>query len=1072
MSKEFTRRNLLRIGALAAAAPAVMTLAPTSPALASDDAPDRGGAGSKNPRPGYESPDWQVKPFALNQVALHDGIFQQKRDRMLNYARNYPGTGGVFDGPDRMLYSFRVNAGLPAPGTWPGGWDTPTQLLRGHFSGHYMSMLAQCWASTGEEIFLDKLDYLVEELGKCQNALDARPVGRVAGRAGKALRLSDPHPNQYVQLPAGMLADVTDVTIAAWVNLGAAQNNAKIFSFGASANVHLSLTARVSATSTGPRFAISKSGSSGEQAITASSPIPVGQWAHVAVTLSGGDGTGRLYVNGVQAGTAAIALTPASLGATSRNYIGRSQGDDPLLNTTVDDFRIYRRALDGTEVQALTAENPDAPAASASDLVVWYRFDAEGETAGDRTPNHRDATIIGTSYPGFLAAFPEGQFSRIEPPMLQPNSGPNAVWAPWYTCHKIMRGLLNAYNLTGNEEALGIVMRMGDWVCQRLSRYSQADVDKMWDTYSAGEAGSMNEVMAELSALADSPQMKAQYLAAAKKFTFSTLFTASIAERDVLNGRHANQYMAPNIGYLRIFELTREQDYHTAPKNFWSMVVPHRTFSNGGAGRSEHFGARDVITSGFTSSSDPAHAESCCVYNMLRLTRNLFFHDPDPAYMDYYEKGLHNQILSSRHDVDSVTATEVTYYQSMWPGRSRKINSTIEYSRYGANGSCCNGTGLENHTKYQETIYFSSADESTLYVNLFIASTLTWPDRGFVVTQETRYPTEGASRLRFDRAGGQLKVKLRVPSWATQGYTVRVNGQRQPLVAKPGSYVTVERHWSTGDTIDIEMPMSFRVEQAIDNKAIQSIMYGPSLMVILDATPSYRDLTFYRELKLNGDLASSIKPTGAPMQFTTHGYTLRPYYVSDPVPGQYDAYHPYVRRVEPEVVFGSHGSGVPNDTVRDRDGMTFLDRVWAEAPFVRYSQFFQRVQQVSAEWVTAGRYTDAQRQGILAAAAQAQGDLDDTVPVTVTVQPRSIAGQAYLAVQVRNDHDSAVDIAVETLYGDRTFAAVAPGANAYQSFAVRAATVPAGAVIVRAIGIVGGKSVTTTITAEYGAFSL
>ncbi|MFF5233383.1 OmpL47-type beta-barrel domain-containing protein [Dactylosporangium sp. NPDC000521] len=94
-----------------------------------------------------------------------------------------------------------------------------------------------------------------------------------------------------------------------------------------------------------------------------------------------------------------------------------------------------------------------------------------------------------------------------------------------------------------------------------------------------------------------------------------------------------------------------------------------------------------------------------------------------------------------------------------------------------------------------------------------------------------------------------------------------------------------------------------------------------------------------------------------------------------------------------------------------------------------------------------------------------------TVPVTVTVQPRCIAGKAYLAVQARNDHDSAVDIAVETTYGDRAFAAVAPGANAYQSFAVRAAPVPAGTVTVRATGTVGGKNVTTPITADYGTLT-
>ncbi|MEV6813126.1 beta-L-arabinofuranosidase domain-containing protein [Micromonospora sp. NPDC051296] len=962
MAKQFSRRRLLQLGALAATVPATLTITSTTAASAAT-------ASSGGPAP--------AKPFNLDQVALHEGIFQQKRDRMLNYARNYPGSGGVLAGPDRMLHLFRANAGLPAPGTWPGGWDTPNHLLRGHFTGHYLTMLSQSYAATGEEIFLDKLDYLVEELGRCQRALDARPVGRVAGRSGKAVRLSDPHPNQYVLLPQRILDGVTDVTFAVWVRLAASQTNAKIFNFGTGSSVYLSLSPWVSA-SMGPRFAITTSGTNNEQRIDGTSnSVPVGEWAHVAVTISTAGSIGRLYVNGNQVGTNTIRLSPANLGATTNNWIGRSQSNnDPYLNATVDDLRIYHRALTAAEVAALATADPAAEEADQTDLVAWYRFEEEGETAVDHSGNDRDATIIGTSYPGYLSAFPEGQFSRLEPPTLQQNSGANAVWAAWYTCHKIMRGLLNAYHLTGNEEALEIAFRMGDWTHQRLSRYTQAQLDQMWNIYSAGEAGSMNEVMAELSALTPDPEAKARYLQTAKAFTFTTLFNATLDDRDILNGRHANQYMAPNIGYLRIFEQTGEEDYHTAAKNFWAMVVPHRTFSNGGAGRSEHFGVRGFITAGFTSGSDPRHAETCCTYNMLRLTRNLFFHDQDPAYMDFYEKGLHNQILSSRRDIDSVTATEVTYHQNMWPGRSRQIGTFVEYSRYGGNGSCCNGTGIESHTKYQESIYFQSADESTLYVNLFIASTLTWPGRGFVISQETQYPTEGATRLRFDQGSGQLKVKLRVPSWAVKGYQVRVNGARQRLTARPGSYVTLDRRWSQGDTIDISMPFSFRVEKALDDKSIQSILYGPTLMVVRDNTPSYREFTFFKDLKRDGDLAAAIQPTNVPMHFTTHGYTLAPYYISDPVPGQFNAYHPYVKRVEPEVVFGSAATGVPNDAIRDEGGETFLDRVWEAAPFRNHGQFLQRAKQVADEWVAAGRHTEEQSKAIHLAAAHANKDLE------------------------------------------------------------------------------------------------
>ncbi|AVT29555.1 glycosylase [Plantactinospora sp. BC1] len=976
MSEHLSRRDALRLGALAATVPAAASVGPAR----ADAAAPTGDAGTGAdpgplPRPGWVADNWVVKPFALNQVALRDGIFQQKRDRMLNYARNYPGTGGVLDGPDRMLHLFRANAGLPAPGTWPGGWDTPNHLLRGHFTGHYLTMLAQCYADTGEEIFREKLDYLVTELGRCQRELDRRNFGRVAGRAGRAVRLGDPHPNQYVLMPAGILDGVTELTVATWVNLAAAQTAARIFSFGAGPQSYLSLTARIAA-GAGPRFAITTGGSAGEQRVDATVPVPVGEWAHLAVTLSAADATARIYLDGAEVGAGAVTLGPANLGRTTDNWIGRSPANnDPLLTATVDDLRIYDRALGPDEIRALAAPDGTAGTSTAATPLAWYRFEEEGETAADHSGNGHAATIVGTAHPGFLAAFPEGQFSRLEPPTFQPNSGPNAVWAVWYTCHKIMRGLLNAYQLVGNEEALAIVFRMGDWAHSRLSRISRADLDRMWDIYSAGEAGSMNEVMAELSALAPDRERRARYLDTAKAFTFSTLFAASLAQRDELAGRHANQYMAPNIGYLRIFERTGERDYHRAARNFWSMVVPHRIFSNGGAGQSEHFRARGIITSGFTSGSDPRHAETCCAYNMLRLTRNLFFHDPDPAYLDYYEKALHNQILSSRRDVDSVTSTEVTYHQNMWPGRSRRIGNVVEYSRYGGNGSCCNGTGLESHTKYQETIYFRSADDSALYVNLFIASVLTWPERGFVISQETAYPTEGASTLRFDRGHGRLRVKLRVPSWAGADYTVRVNGRQQHVKAVPGSYLTLDRWWREGDRIDISMPLRFRVEKALDDRSVQSIMYGPTLMVVRDATPSYREFTFFPTLGLDGDLGRAIQPTGTPMHFSTHGYLLAPYYVSDPVPGEFNAYHPYVRRVEPEVVFGSVRTGVPNDGLRDADGETFLDRVWAAAPFRRHGDFLRTVRDVSDEWLAAGRHTAAQRRAILVAAVRARRDL-------------------------------------------------------------------------------------------------
>ena len=146
---------------------------------------------------------------------------------------------------------------------------------------------------------------------------------------------------------------------------------------------------------------------------------------------------------------------------------------------------------------------------------------------------------------------------------------------------------------------------------------------------------------------------------------------------------------------------------------------------------------------------DRNHAETCPLYNMLKLSRNLFFHEPDPKYMNYYELGLFNQIVASRRDSDSVDSPEVTYFVPVQPGQRRS---------YGNVGTCCGGTGMENHTKYQDSIYFRSVDDTTVYVNLYIASTLDWSEKGFRITDaEVRimgYCPECQRRLANSADGG------------------------------------------------------------------------------------------------------------------------------------------------------------------------------------------------------------------------------------------------------------------------------------------------------------------------------
>jgi uncharacterized protein len=366
----------------------------------------------------------------------------------------------------------------------------------------------------------------------------------------------------------------------------------------------------------------------------------------------------------------------------------------------------------------------------------------------------------------------------------------------------------------------------------------------------------------------------------------------------------------------------------------------------------------------------------------MRLARNLFFHEPDPAYMDYYERGLVNQILGSRADNNSTSNPQVTYFQPLGPGATRS---------YGNTGTCCGGSGLESHTKYTEAVYSRSADGSTLWVNLYVPSTLRWAVRDFTVTQETDFPRGDQTRLTVDGTG-LLTLRLRVPGWAERGFDVRVNGVRQDVDATPGTYVSIKRMWQRGDRVDVSMPFSIRIERAIDRPDTQSIFWGPILMPILgDPGGGFRELTMYRDLKRDGDYSrAAIKPAGTSASgdrlFTAYGLDLRPWYVGDGQP-----HSAYFRRVEPQIVFGSIDSGVPNrkrdeglpayDVPVDgipspgHDGPTFLDLVWDEAPFATHGQFVGVVARLAADFVEAGTFTDDEKDAVVAAAGRAVNDL-------------------------------------------------------------------------------------------------
>ncbi|GHI09589.1 glycosylase [Streptomyces cellostaticus] len=928
MTPPLSRRALLQATALAAAATG-LTAAPAGATGATAE------------------PAWKVRPFGLDEVTLGRGVFAGKRALMLQHARGYD--------VNRLLQVFRANAGLDTGGAVaPGGWEgldgEANGNLRGHYTGHFLTMLAQARASTGEEVFAEKLRTMIGALSEVREALRREPAvlatdGRF-GSAAEQVRGSC----QYVDLPSGVLGAGPAVTLSAWVKPTHDADWARVLDFGDGTTRYLYLAVR---NATGvPRFAVTTSGAGGEQGIDGTAPLPIGKWSHLAVTIA--DGTGTLYVNGTAvARNTAMTLTPAALGTLADHWLGRSHySADPVFAGALEEFNIWSRALSAVEVAELQDRRAAGTSAGPGDLVS-YRF---GETVGSRFADSSgrglDATLRrtwgGPSHPGFLAACPETQFILLE---SMTSSDYTKVWAPYYTAHKILRGLLDAHLATGDARALDLASGMGDWMYSRLSRLPAATLQRMWGIFSSGEYGGIVEAICDLHEHTG----KAEHLALARLFDLDRLIDACAADTDVLAGLHANQHIPIFTGLVRLYDATGEQRCLTAAKNFWRMVVPPRMYGIGGTSTGEFWKARDVIA----GTIGATNAETCCAYNMLKLSRSLFFHEQDPAYMDYYERALYNQVLGSKQDRADAEKPLVTYFIGLTPGHVRDYTP-----KQGT--TCCEGTGMESATKYQDSVYFAAADGSALYVNLYSPSTLTWAEKGITVTQTTAYPQEQGSTLTIGGSGSvSFALRLRVPGWATAGFHVTVNGRAVDGVPTPGSYVSIARTWRRGDTVRVRMPFRLRVEKALDDPSLEALFYGPVNLVARDSATEYLKLGLYRNAALSGDLLPSLTPvSGAPLHYTLDGIEFAPFFE-----GTEDPAHAYFRRAEPRVVFGGLDSRVANPA--RTDGTTLLDAVWAAAPFRSKGALIAQVRDVVDAWVADGLLGRADGEAVVRTAGTA-----------------------------------------------------------------------------------------------------
>jgi hypothetical protein len=411
---------------------------------------------------------------------------------------------------------------------------------------------------------------------------------------------------------------------------------------------------------------------------------------------------------------------------------------------------------------------------------------------------------------GYIGAFPNGK-KVFEEEVAKGNIRSqgfdlNGIWAPFYTQHKVMAGLRDAYRLCGSKTALEVEKRFAGWIGTIVTPLDDEQVQKMLHC----EHGGISETLADL--YADTGDEK--YLKLSRIFYQKSFLDPMKEGKDVLPGKHCNTNIPKLIALSRLYELTGDTSDRKAAEFFWSTVVNHHSYVTGGNGNNEYFGPADKLRDRLGDGT----TESCNVYNMLKLTGHLFEWEGSAEAADFYERALFNHILSTQNPEDG----HVTYNLSLDMGGFKDFQDPEWFT-------CCIGTGMENHSKYGENIYYHNNNE--LFLFQLIASELTWKEKGVTVVQTTNYPEEHGTTLVFScDAPVQITLQVRYPSWAENGLEILVNGKKERIRETPGSFIPVTRKWKSGDRVEIKMPFTLRLEPMPDDSNRVAVMYGPLVM--------------------------------------------------------------------------------------------------------------------------------------------------------------------------------------------------------------------------------------------------
>jgi uncharacterized protein len=493
---------------------------------------------------------------------------------------------------------------------------------------------------------------------------------------------------------------------------------------------------------------------------------------------------------------------------------------DYLLKLEPDRMMAYYRKRAGLEPKAEGYGGWDGDGRNLTGHIAGHYLSAVSlmyAATGDQRFKERADYIVremkevqdkhGDGYLGALANGKE-QFIEVSKGAIRSASFDlNGLWSPWYVLHKTYAGLRDAYRYTGSRAALEVEIKFAAWAEGILSKLDDAQLQKMLNT----EFGGMNEVTADL--YADTGDKR--WLDLSHRFDHRAVLDPLAHGQNILPGLHGNTQVPKLQGHLARYIYTGDKSDGDAARFFWDSVVNHHSFATGGHGKEEYFGPPDTLS----DRVDGRTAETCNVYNMIKMTRRLFALQPDVKYAEFHERALFNHILASIDPADGRTC----YMVPVGRGVQR------EYQGMFQSFTCCVGSGMESHALHGDGLYYESGDK--LWVNLYAPSTARWEAAGVDLTMETDFPEGESASLKLTlKAPKQFSLALRRPSWAGDGFTVKVNGQAVKALTKPGSYIELKRKWESGDTVAVTLPKTLRLEPTPDNARVAAILWGPLVL--------------------------------------------------------------------------------------------------------------------------------------------------------------------------------------------------------------------------------------------------